>query len=199
MKRSNRSALIIERSFRPGARLAHSAPAMVVFAVAWQWFDNGTNFVALRVGGDALHPFHPRPSFTRPCVLRFAFCVLRFAFCVLRFAFCVGSSMRPAIHAVTPTFACSAAIAVAYRSRTPRDDVAWRSVDEHVWHASASRRRALVLGSARPLYIAFFSWTVMREPLRARQSCGVAAGLAALALTAWVTSASGSFSTPAQD
>ena len=30
--------------------------ALVVSAVGYQWFYNGANFVAFKVGGDAIHP-----------------------------------------------------------------------------------------------------------------------------------------------
>ncbi|AYM65807.1 EamA family transporter [Agrobacterium fabrum] len=102
---------------------------LVLLPVGYQWSYNGANFVAFKIGGDAVHPL-------------------------------LLASMRFAI------------------------------IGTHLLPAGV----ASVFGSAAPLFLALFSWIVLREPLGLWQVYGDALGFTGLVLMAWFTSHSGRFS-----
>ncbi len=123
---------------------------LVVLAVGYQWFYNGGNFVAFKIGGDAIHPL----LLAAMCFTVSAAVVLPLALWRLR--------SRPARR--------SELVAAAGLGVTML--VGGQSLGmlgTHLLPAGV----ASVFGSAAPIFVALFTWAVLREPLGLRQVCGV--------------------------
>ena len=144
---------------------------LVVSAVGYQWFYNGANFVAFKIGGDAVHPL-------LLAAMRFtiaAAVVLPLALWRLR--------SRPA--------RCSELVAAAGLGLIML--VGGQSlgmVGTHLLPAGV----ASVFGSAAQIFLALFAWAALREPLGRGQICGVGLGFAGLGLMAWFASTGSGFS-----
>lgn len=154
---------------RAGAGWARSR-LLVLLAVGYQWFYNGANFVAFKVGGDAMHPL-------ALATLRFAIAalvILPFGLWRLQRPASLSELANAAGLGVT-MLACSQSVAI---------------IGTHLLPAGV----ASVFGSAAPIFLALFAWVALREPLGVRQVCGIALGFAGLLLMAWFTSHGGGFS-----
>lgn len=145
--------------------------ALVVLAVGYQWFYNGANFVAFKVGGDALHPLVL-------ATLRFAIAAL----IVLPFGLW-RLYRRPAD---LSELANAAGLGVTMLVGSQSVAI----IGTHLLPAGV----ASVFGSAAPIFLALFAWIALREPLGLRQVCGIALGFTGLVLMAWFTSHGGGFS-----
>ena len=144
---------------------------LVVSAVGYQWFYNGANFVAFKVGGDAVDPLllaAARFTLSAAVVLPLALWRLR---------------SRPA-HASELAAAAGLGLVMLIGSQTLGIS------GTHLLPAGV----ASVFGSAAPIFLALFSWAILRKPLGGKQICGVGLGFAGLALMAWFTSSGGGFS-----
>ena len=143
---------------------------LVISAVGYQWFYNGANFVAFKVGDDAVHPLLlAAMRFTISAAL-----VLPFALWRLR--------SRPA-RASELAAAAGLGLVMLIGSQT------LGILGTHLLPAGV----ASVFGSAAPIFLALFSWAILRNPLGGKQLCGVGLGLAGLALMARFTSTGGGF------
>lgn len=144
---------------------------LVVFAVGYQWFYNGANFVAFKIGGDAIPPL-------LLATMRFAMA----AVVILPFGL-----YRLRLHSTRLSEVLNAAglgVVMLVGSQT------MAMVGTHMLPAGV----ASVFGSAAPLFLALFAWAALREPIGWRQACGIGLGFAGLSLMAWFTSGAGGFS-----
>ena len=144
---------------------------LVVSAVGYQWFYNGANFVAFKVGGDAVHPL-------LLAAMRFgiaAALVLPLALWRLR-----SRSVRMA------ELSAAAGLGVVMLVGGQTLGI----LGTHLLPAGV----ASVFGSAAPIFLALFAWVVLQESLGWSQVGGVALGFAGLALMARFTSTGGGFS-----
>lgn len=143
---------------------------LVAAAVGYQWFYNGANFIAFKVGGDGLPPL-------MLATLRFgaaALVVLPFAMWRLR-------------HRATTArqFAAAALIGVVMLVSGQSLSI-WGT---HFLPAGV----ASVFGSAPPLFLALFAWALFRHPLGGRQLTGVGVGFAGITLMGWSSATGGDF------
>lgn len=143
---------------------------LVIMAVGYQWFYNGANFIAFKIGGDAVPPL-------LLAEMRFALA----AVLILPFAFWRWHR-RPA-HVSELAGAAGLGLVMLVGSQT------LALLGTHLLPAGV----ASVFGSAAPIFLALFTWGILREPLGLRQVCGIGLGFAGLALMACFTSAGGSF------
>ena len=141
---------------------------LVVSAVGYQWFYNGANFVAFKIGGDAVHPLYlaaMRFTISAAVVLPLALLRLR---------------SRPAR---TSELAAAAGLGLVML-------VGGQSLGMFGTHLLPAGV-ASVFGSSAPIFLALFAWAVLRQPLGSRQACGVGLGFAGLALMAYVSTGGG--------
>lgn len=144
--------------------------ALVVLAVGYQWFYNGANFVAFKIGGDAIHPL-------LLATLRFAIAaVVILPLGLLRLR-AHPSRARECINAA------GLGVVMLVGSQTTA------ILGTHMLPAGV----ASVFGSAAPLFLALFAWVALRERIGWRQTCGIGLGFAGLVLMAWFTSGAGGF------
>ena len=145
--------------------------ALVASAVGYQWFYNGANFVAFKVGGDAVPPLLlAAVRFTIAAAL-----VLPVALWRLR--------SQP-VRASELAAAAGLGLVMLIGGQT------LGILGTHLLPAGV----ASVFGSAAPIFLALFVWAVLREPLGLIEVCGVGLGFAGLALMSWFASAGGGFS-----
>ncbi len=143
---------------------------LVLLAVGYQWFYNGANFVAFKVGGDAVHPL-------LLATMRFAIAAL----IILPFGL-----WRLYRQADLLELANAAGLGVTMLVGSQSVAI----IGTHLLPPGV----ASVFGSAAPIFLALFAWIALREPLGLRQVCGIALGFTGLVLMAWFTSHSGGFS-----
>lgn len=144
---------------------------LVVSAVGYQWFYNGANFVAFKIGGDAVPPI--------------VFAAMRFgiaAVVILPLAWWRWRS-RPA-HRSELAAAAGLGLVMLVGSQT------LALLGTHLLPAGV----ASVFGSTAPIFLALFTWGILRKPLGVRQVCGIALGFAGLALMGYFTYSGGGFS-----
>ena len=135
---------------------------LVVLAVGYQWSYNGTNFLAFKVSGDAMHP-------VMVATLRFAVAgILLLPFAAWRFHTHPASARQIAQAGLLGVImlVCEQTLSI------------WGT---HFLPAGV----ASVFGSAPPLFLALFAWGLLRQPLGGRQLVGVCVGFAGLALMGW--------------
>lgn len=144
---------------------------LVVLAVGYQWFYSGANFVAFKIGGDALNP-------VMLAAMRFTIATAL----VLPLAAWRWRS-RPARVA---ELASAAALGVVMLAGGQALDM----VGTHLLPAGV----ASVFGSTSPIFLAIFASAILREPLGLSRACGVGLGFVGLTLMAYVSSAHGGFS-----
>ena len=143
---------------------------LVVSAVGYQWFYNGANFVAFKVGGDAIHPILlAAMRFTIAAAVILPLAVWRWR-------------SRPA-RASELAAAAGLGLVMLIGSQS------LGMLGTHLLPAGV----ASVFGSAAPIFLALFAWAILREPLGVREICGVGLGFAGLALMSWFTSKGGGF------
>ncbi|WP_285404865.1 EamA family transporter [Luteibacter sp. ME-Dv--P-043b] len=143
---------------------------LVASAVGYQWFYNGANFVAFKVGGDAIPPIVL-------AAMRFglaAALILPLALWRWR--------LRPA-HASELASAAGLGLVMLLGSQT------LALMGTHLLPAGV----ASVFGSSAPIFLALFSWAILRKPLGRREVCGIALGFTGLALMAYFTYTGGGF------
>lgn len=144
---------------------------LVILAVGYQWFYNGANFIAFKIGGDAIHPL---------------------VFAALRFAIAAAVVFPLALWRFRLRPACmdellgAAALGVVMLA----GGQALGMLGTHVLPAGV----ASVFGSSAPIFLALFAWAVLREPLSLGQVSGVGLGFVGLALMAWTSFAADGFS-----
>ena len=143
---------------------------LVVSAVGYQWFYNGANFVAFKVGGDAVHPL-------LLAAMRFAIS----AAVVLPLA--VWRWRSRSARASELAAAAGLGLVMLVGGQT------LGMLGTHLLPAGV----ASVFGSAAPIFLALFAWVVLREPLGMGQVCGIGLGSLGLALMAWFASTGGGF------
>ena len=144
---------------------------LVLLAVGYQWFYNGANFVAFKVGGDAVHPL-------LLATMRFAIAAL------IILPFGLWRLYRRPVGLSEMTNAAGLGVTMLVGSQSVA------IIGTHLLPAGV----ASVFGSAAPIFLALFAWIALREPLGLRQVCGIALGFTGLVLMAWFTSDSGGFS-----
>lgn len=143
---------------------------LVAAAVGYQWFYNGANFVAFKIGGDAIPPIVL-------AAMRFglaAVLILPLAMWRWRLRPASGSELASAAGLGLVMLIGSQTLAL---------------MGTHLLPAGV----ASVFGSSAPIFLALFSWAILREPLEVREVCGIALGFAGLALMAYFTYAGGGF------
>jgi drug/metabolite transporter (DMT)-like permease len=144
---------------------------LVLLAVGYQWFYNGANFVAFKLGGDVVHPLlHATMRFAIAGLIILPFGLWRFY-------------RQPA---GLWELANAAGLGVAMLVGSQPVAI----IGTYLLPAGV----ASVFGSAAPLFLALFAWIALREPFGLRQVCGVGIGFTGLVLMAWFTSLSGGFS-----
>ncbi len=149
-----------------------SVPAwLVIVGVGYQWFYNGANFLAFKVGGDAFHPL-------MLAALRFGAAALL----LLPFAAVRWRRNAPTLREIGASSLLGIVMLVGGQTLA-----IWGT---HFLPPSV----ASVFGSAAPLFLALFAWLVFRQPLSRREMGGVALGFAGLMLMGWMSSHSGGFS-----
>ena len=140
---------------------------LVALAVGYQWFYNGSNFLAFKIAGNVLHPL-------MVATLRFSLAALiLLPFALERWRRSPASARElggAALLGVTMLVA-SQALAI------------WGT---HFLPAGV----AAVFSSSAPLFLAIFAWGLFHQPLSGRQMAGVAIGFVGLAMMGW-TSATG--------
>ncbi len=132
---------------------------LVVSAVGYQWFYNGANFVAFKIGGDAVHPLYlaaMRFTISAAMVLPLVLWRLR---------------SRPAR---TSELAAAAGLGLVML-------VGGQSLGMFGTHLLPAGV-ASVFGSSAPIFIALSAWAVLRQPLGLKQAYGVGLGFAGLPL-----------------
>jgi len=144
-----------------------------VLTVGYQWFYSGANFVAFKIGGDALNP-------VMLAAIRFTIAV---ALVLPLAAWRWRWRSRPARVA---ELASAAALGVV----TLVGGQALCMVGTHLLPAGV----ASVFGSASPIFLAIFASAILREPLGLSQACGVGLGFVELMLIAYASLAHGGFS-----
>ena len=143
---------------------------LVALAVGYQWFYNGSNFLAFKLAGDALHPL-------MVAALRFsAAAVILIPFALLRWRRAPASLRQLGSAALVGVVMLVASQALAI----------WGT---HFLPAGV----AAVFGSSAPLFLALFAWGLLREPLTRRQTAGVSIGFLGLVLMGWSSAAGGDF------
>lgn len=143
---------------------------LVASAVGYQWFYNGANFVAFKVGGDAIPPIVL-------AAMRFglaAALILPLALWRWRLRPAHGSELAPAVGLGLVMLLGSQTLAL---------------MGTHLLPAGV----ASVFGSSAPIFLALFSWAILRKPLGRREVCGIALGFTGLALMAYFTYTGGGF------
>lgn len=144
--------------------------ALVVLAVGYQWFYNGANFVAFKIGGDAIHPLLLATlRFAIAAVVILPLALLRLRAHPFRVRECIN--------------AAGLGVVMLVGSQTTA------ILGTHMLPAGV----ASVFGSAAPLFLALFAWVALREPIGWRQTCGIGLGFVGLVLMAWFTSGAGGF------
>ncbi|NII53806.1 EamA family transporter [Luteibacter sp. SG786] len=143
---------------------------LVVLAVGYQWFYNGANFVAFKIGGDAIHPL--------------LLATMRFAIAAV--AILPLGLLRLRAHP-TRTRECVNAAGLGVVMLVGSQTTA--ILGTHMLPAGV----ASVFGSAAPLFLALFAWIALREPIGWRQTCGIGLGFVGLVLMAWFTSGADGF------
>lgn len=144
---------------------------LVATAVGYQWFYNGANFVAFKIGGDAIPPIVL-------AAMRFGIAaVLILPLALWRWR------LRP-VHGSELASAAGLGLVMLIGSQT------LALMGTHLLPAGV----ASVFGSSAPIFLALFSWAILREPLGVREVCGITLGFAGLALMAYFTYAGGGFS-----
>lgn len=143
---------------------------LIAAAVGYQWFYNGANFVAFKVGGDGLPPL-------MLATLRFAVSAL----VLLPFA-----SWRTRYRTITARQCAAAALIGVVMLVSGQSLSIWGT---HFLPAGV----ASVFGSAPPLFLALFAWALFRQPLARRQLTGVAVGFAGIALMGWSSATGAEF------
>ncbi len=144
---------------------------LVLLAVGYQWFYNGANFVAFKIGGDAVHPL-------LLASMRFTIAAL----IILPFGLWRFYRRPPGLSELANAAELGVVMLVGSQSVA--------IIGTHLLPAGV----ASVFGSAAPLFLALFAWIALREPLGSWQVCGVGLGFTGLVLMAWFTSHSGRFS-----
>jgi len=139
--------------------------ALLVFLVGYQWFYNGANFIAFKVGGNAFHPI-------MLAALRFGIAALL----ILPLAFWRWRKHRPN----TRELASAGLLGIVMLVGSQTLAIA----GTHYLPAGI----ASVFGSAAPIFLATFSWGFLHQSLTKRELGGVALGFAGLALMAWFSS-----------
>jgi len=149
-----------------------SVPAwLVIVGVGYQWFYNGANFLAFKVGGDAFHPL-------MLAALRFGAAALL----LLPFAAVRWRRNAPTLREIGASSLLGIVMLVGGQTLA-------------IWGTHfLPPGVASVFGSAAPLFLALFAWLVFRQPLSRREMGGVALGFAGLMLMGWMSSHSGGFS-----
>lgn len=142
----------------------------IVLGVGYQWFYNGANFLAYKVGGDSFHPL-------MLATLRFG----ASAVLVLPIA-----ALRWRRHAPTPRELFASGVLGLVMLVGGQSMSIWGT---HFLPAGV----ASVFGSAAPLFLALFAWAVFRQPLGKRELAGVGLGFAGLLLMAWMSWSGGNF------
>jgi len=143
---------------------------LVVSAVGYQWFYNGANFVAFKIGGDGIPPIVL-------AAMRFglaAALILPFALWRWRLRPARGSELASAAALGLVMLVGSQTVAL---------------LGTHLLPAGV----ASVFGSSAPIFLALFSWAIMRKPLGVHEVCGIALGFAGLALMAYFSYTGGGF------
>ena len=140
--------------------------ALLVPFVAYQWFYNGANFLAFKVGASAFHPL-------LLAALRFGISALL----ILPLALWRWRQHRPSGRELL-----SAALLGIVMLLGSQVLSIWGT---HLLPAGV----AAVFGSAAPIFLALFSWGLLRQALRKRELGGVVLGFAGLAFMAWFSSA----------
>lgn len=143
---------------------------LLTLAVGYQWFYNGANFLAFKVAGDALHPL-------MVAALRFSTAGL------LLLPFAVARRKRGPTSARIFVHAALLGIVMLVLGQALS---IWGT---HFLPAGV----ASVFGSAPPLFLAIFAWTVFGQALARRQVAGVLVGFAGLALMGWTSATAGGF------
>ena len=150
---------------------SNHSKGLIAAAVGYQWLYNGANYIAFKVGVEALPPF-------LLSAMRFsaaAFLVLPFALWRLR------KAQFPSIRQL----ALAALIGII---------MLVGSQGVSIWGVQyLPAGVAAVFGSAAPLWLALFAWLLLHQPLGKRQLVGVAIGFAGLGLMAFGSTGSGDF------
>ena len=144
---------------------------IVAAAVGYQWFYNGANYLAFKVGVAAMPPF--------------LFSTFRFAAAALLILPLAAWRLSRGSRPTWCELAAAAMIGIIMLVGSQAVAI-WG-----VQHIPAGV--AAVFGSAAPLFIALFAWALLHEPLRGRQLAGIATGFVGLALMGWSASGSGEF------
>ena len=145
-------------------------PALIVFGVGYQWFYNGANFLAFKVGGEAFHPL-------MLAALRFGIA----AILILPVA-----AWRWRLHPASARELAGAAVLGPVMLIGSQTMAIWGT---HFLPAGA----ASVFGSSAPVFLALFAWLFLGQPLGGRQLAGIASGLIGLAAMAWLSSSGNGF------
>ncbi|QJU58244.1 EamA family transporter [Sphingomonas sp. AP4-R1] len=144
---------------------------LVLLAVGYQWFYNGANFVAFKVGGDAVNPL-------LLAALRFAIAAL----IILPFGLWRWHRRPAELSELANAAGLGVAMLVGSQSVA--------IIGTHLLPAGV----ASVFGSAAPIFLALFAGVALREPLGVRQVYGIGLGFFGLVLMAWFASDNGGFS-----
>ncbi len=139
--------------------------ALLVFLVGYQWFYNGANFIAFKVGGNAFHPI-------TLAALRFGIAALL----MLPLALWRWRKHRPNGRELANAGLLGIVMLVGSQTLA--------IAGTHYLPAGI----ASVFGSAAPIFLATFSWGFLHQSLTKRELGGVALGFAGLALMAWFSS-----------
>ena len=147
-----------------------SGSALIVLGVGYQWFYNGANFLAFKVGGEAFHPL-------MLAALRFGIA----AILILPVA-----AWRWRNHPASARELAGAAVLGPVMLIGSQTLAIWGT---HFLPAGV----ASVFGSAAPVFLALFAWIFLREAPGVRQLAGIALGLIGLAALAWSSSSGAGF------
>lgn len=144
----------------------------LVPALAFLWFYNGVNFLAFKVGVDALPAmFLAAARFTAAGVVLLPVATWR-----------VLVAGRPDARALLTAGLLGVVMLVAGQALA-------------IWGVRyLPAGTASVFGSTPPLYLALFAWLVFQRPLGRRQLAGVCVGFVGTALLGWSSAAGGGFS-----
>jgi len=150
---------------RPGTR-------WVLLAVGFLWVYNGVNFLAFKVGVDALPAaFLAATRFTVAGIVLLPLAVWR-----------VLADERPDAPSLLTAALLGIVMLVGGQALV-------------IWGVSyLPAGEASVFGSTPPLYLALFAWFVFRQPLDRRKLLGVCVGFLGTALLGWSSASGGSFS-----
>jgi len=156
----------------PGVERAQPGARLVVPAVAFLWFYNGVNFLAFKVGVDAL-----------PAAFLAAIRFTAAGLVLLPVAAWRGrAEQRPKARSLLVAGLLGIVMLVGGQALG-------------IWGVRyLPAGTASVFGSTPPLYLALFAWAVFRQPLDRRQLAGVCVGFVGTALLGWSSASGGSFS-----